>query len=135
MEHVMEFLKKTVNFIRSRGLNQRQFSSLLSAMGIEFEGLPYHAEVRWLSCHYVLKRFWLLHKEIRVFLETERHSPEKLDNNWLQDLAFMVDIVGYLIDLNLKHQGKQQVVTSLYDVIKAFKTSSGFGKDSGIVAM
>jgi hypothetical protein len=104
-------------------LNQWQFSSLLSEMGSEYEGLPYYAEVHWLSCHYVLKHFWLLHEVFRVFLETKGHSQEKLDDNdWLQDLAFMVDIAGHLSDLNLKLQGKQQVVTSLYDAIEAFKT-------------
>jgi hypothetical protein len=54
MEHVMKFVMKTVNFIRSRGLNRQLFYSLLSEMRSEFEGLPYYAEVRWLSCHYVL---------------------------------------------------------------------------------
>ena len=49
-------------------------------------------------------------------------SPDKLcDDNWVQDLAFMVDITWHLNDLNLKLQGKRQVVVSLYDSIKAFK--------------
>jgi hypothetical protein len=45
-------------------------------------------------------------------------------------LTFTVDISGHLNDLNLKLQGKQELVTSLYDAIKAFKTSSAFGKDN-----
>ncbi|PNF14661.1 hypothetical protein B7P43_G11733 [Cryptotermes secundus] len=51
MNYVLQFVEKVVNFIRSRGLNQRQFSSLLSA------------EVRCLSCYSVLKRFSLLREE------------------------------------------------------------------------
>ncbi|PNF30094.1 hypothetical protein B7P43_G03134 [Cryptotermes secundus] len=120
--HVLQFVKKVVNFIRSRGLNQRQFSSLLSDIGCEFESLPYYAEVRWLSCYSVLKRFWLLREEIKSFLEMKGESPDKLcDDNWVQDLAFMVDITWHLNDLNLKLQGKRQLVVSLYDSIKAFK--------------
>ena len=59
-----------------------------------------------------------------MFLETKDQSPEKVDdNNWLQDLAFKVDITGHLNDLNSKLKGKQQVITSLSDVINAFKTN------------
>ncbi|KAJ8874251.1 hypothetical protein PR048_025094 [Dryococelus australis] len=43
------------------------------------------------------------------------------DDNWLQDLAFMVAITGHLNDLSLKMQGKDQLVISMYDRIKAFK--------------
>jgi hypothetical protein len=35
----------------------------------------------------------------------------------------MIDITGHLNDLNVKLQGKEQVVASLYDAIKAFKTN------------
>ena len=38
-----------------------------------------------------------------MFLETKCKLPEKLDeSNLLQDLAFMVGIMGQLNDLNLK---------------------------------
>jgi len=36
-------------------------------------------------------------------------------------VAFIIDITGHLNVVNLKLQGNQQVVTLLYDVIKAFK--------------
>ncbi|PNF29810.1 hypothetical protein B7P43_G10575 [Cryptotermes secundus] len=115
--NVLQFVKKVVNFIQSGGLNQRQFSLLYLSIldiGCEFESLPYYAEVRWHSCYSVLKRFWLLREE--------GESPDKLcDDNWVQDLAFMVDITWHLNDLNLKLQGKRQLVVSLYDSIKAFK--------------
>ncbi|PNF38763.1 hypothetical protein B7P43_G14030, partial [Cryptotermes secundus] len=49
-------------------------------------------------------------------------SPDKLcDDNWVQDLAFMVDIICHLNYLNVKLQGKRELVVSLYDSIKAFK--------------
>jgi hypothetical protein len=48
--------------------------------------------------------------------------PNKLcDDNWVQDFACMVNITCHLNDLNLKLQGKRQVVVSLYDSIKGFK--------------
>ncbi|KAJ8875997.1 hypothetical protein PR048_023905 [Dryococelus australis] len=86
------------------------------------ESLPYHAEVRWLSCFNVLERFWLLREEIRLFLEMKGESVDQLcDDNWLQDLAFMVDMTGHLNDLNLMLQGKDQLVILMYDHIKVFK--------------
>lgn len=36
-------------------------------------------------------------------------------------MAFLINITGHLNVLNLKLQGKEQVFTLLYDVIKAFK--------------
>ncbi|KAJ8889169.1 hypothetical protein PR048_008663 [Dryococelus australis] len=122
LEYVLRCVKKVVNFICSQGLNQHQFSGLLKDVGSEFEGFPYHAEVCRLSCFNVLKQFWLLHEEIKLFLEVKDESVGQLcDDNWLQDLAFMVDMKGYLNYLNLKLQGKYQVVISMYDYIKAFK--------------
>lgn len=41
-------------------------------------------------------------------------------------MAFIIDITGHLNVLNLKIQGNQQVVTLLYDVIKAFKAKLRF---------
>jgi len=40
---------------------------------------------------------------------------------WLQDLSFMVDITKHLSNLNLKLQGKDQIITNINDHIKAFK--------------
>ena len=48
MDNVMKVVVQTVNFIRSRGLNHRQFDNLLRDKDHNY-GLPYHTEVRWLS--------------------------------------------------------------------------------------
>ena len=80
MDHILSYVKKTINVIRSRGLNQRQFSSLLSKMESGYETLIYYTEVRWLSCYKVLKRFWELRNEIKIFLEIKNKSIEELKN-------------------------------------------------------
>lgn len=41
-----------------------QFSQLLEDMGYQFTGVPFYKEVRWLPCHGVLKRSYLLRPEI-----------------------------------------------------------------------
>jgi hypothetical protein len=51
-------------FYSISGTESTPVSFLLSDIGCEFDSLPYYAEVHWLSCYSVLKRFWLLREEI-----------------------------------------------------------------------
>lgn len=46
----------------------------------------------------------------------EFHSAE-----WMQDLAFMVDVTEHLNNLNKQLQGRNKVVTQYYDSIRSFK--------------
>ncbi|UYV81730.1 GTF2IRD2B [Cordylochernes scorpioides] len=122
MENVLTPIKKFINFIRSRGLNQRQFSLFLTELESEYSGLSYYTEVRWLSCSKVLKQFWDLKEIICQFLITKNQDITSFsDQVWLQDFSFMVDITKHLSDLNLKLQGKDQIITNMCDQVNAFK--------------
>ncbi|UYV70371.1 hypothetical protein LAZ67_7002744 [Cordylochernes scorpioides] len=122
MENVLTPIKKFINFIRSRGLNQRQFSLFLTELESEYSGLSYYIEVRWLSCSKVLKQFWDLKEEICQFLITKNQDITLFsDQVWLQYFSFMVDITKHLSDLNLKLQGKDQIITNMCDQVSAFK--------------
>ncbi|UYV78105.1 hypothetical protein LAZ67_16000132 [Cordylochernes scorpioides] len=122
MENVLTPIKKFINFIRSRGLNQRQFSLFLTELESEYSGLSYYTEVRWLSCSKVLKQFWDLKEEICQFLITKNQDITLFsDQVWLQYFYFMVDITKHLSDLNLKLQGKDQIITNMCDQVNAFK--------------
>jgi hypothetical protein len=76
----------------------------------------------WLSCSKVLKQFWDLKEEICQFLMSKNQDITLFsDTVWLQDLSFMVDITKHLSDLNLKLQGKDQIITNMCDQVNAFK--------------
>ena len=81
--------------------------------------------MRWLSRGRCLSRFWKLKNAVHDFLEVNNELPDEsallIDNNWLFNFAFLVDITSHLNDLNLKLQGKIKLFPSLVDCIKAFK--------------
>ena len=117
----MQVVVRTVNFIRARGLNHRQFDSLLSDKGFPY-GVPYYTDVRWLSGGAVLKRFFDLREEIEKFVKKKgKLVLEFQSSEWMQDLAFMVDVTQHLNYLKKMLQGRKRLVTQYYDTIRAFK--------------
>ncbi|UYV64114.1 K02A2.6-like, partial [Cordylochernes scorpioides] len=82
MSDVLKPVISTVNFIRSFGLNHRQFRQFIAEIGET--DLPYHTAVRWLSCGKVLQRFFELRAVIEIFLN-EKHRPltELQNKAWL----------------------------------------------------
>jgi len=122
MKEVMDVVVKTVNFIRSRGLNHRQFQSFLTDMDSEYGELLYHTEVRWMSRGNVLKRFYALRNEIDLFMKMKNRAvPMLADSTFQCNLAFLSDITHHLNELNLKLQGKKQIITQMYHHVKSFK--------------
>lgn len=121
-DHVMKKVVKAVNFIRSRGLNHRQFKEFLDEIECEYGDVLYYSEVRWLSRGKVLQRFLNLIEEIKIFLIEKSQPVDYLeDSNWICDLAFLTDICGHLNDLNQKLQGKCQLITKLHGDVSAFR--------------
>ena len=112
-KEVMDLLVvvKTINFIRSRGLNHRQFKSFFVDMGSEYGELLYHSEVRWLGRGKVLKRFFTLRNKIALFMETKNKPvPLLADSTFQCNLTFLIDITQHLNELNLKLQRKNRLL-------------------------
>ncbi|XP_073330798.1 general transcription factor II-I repeat domain-containing protein 2A-like [Pagrus major] len=122
LNNVMKTVVSTINFIKSRGLNNRQFKELLSELESEYGDLVYHCEVRWLSRANMLARFYTLREEVRCFMEMKGKPVMELsDGKFLRDLAFMVDISKHLSELNIKLQGPNQLISSLLSNVKSFE--------------
>uniref|UniRef100_A0A8C3THQ5 Uncharacterized protein n=1 Tax=Chelydra serpentina TaxID=8475 RepID=A0A8C3THQ5_CHESE len=67
---------------------------------------------------------WELRDEINTFLEMQRKEndfPELKNSNWVCDLAFGVNILAHLNELNVNLQGKNVFVHKLYSSVTAFK--------------
>ncbi|XP_025410856.1 general transcription factor II-I repeat domain-containing protein 2-like [Sipha flava] len=103
------FIERLRKKIISRDLNQRQFSSFLNDLESEYSGLPYLTEVRWLSRSTILERFWKIKDAIQIFLVSKE-----------QDVSTLSDPM-HLSNLNLKLQGKDQIIRAINDHINAFK--------------
>lgn len=123
-KHVMEVVVSCVNFIKSRGLNHRQFQQFLHDLEAEYGDLIFYCEVRWLSKGKMLMRFYELREEVQAFMEM-KGKPELVlhlkNDAWLSDLAFLVDVIGYLNELNRNIQKQGQFVHELFAHIKSFQ--------------
>ena len=126
---VFDPVVRVINLIRARGLNNRQFKRLLDDMESEYSDVLYHSKVQWLSLGNVLRRVWNLREEILLFLEMKQidceFSSEIKKPEWVCDLAFSVDILDKLNELNIKLQGKGVFAHELFVEIVSFQVKLG----------
>jgi hypothetical protein len=62
-----------------------------------------------------------------LFTEKKNKRIEELDDGgWISDSAFFVDVTGHLNTLNEELQGKDTLITEMFDGIKAFKVKLRF---------
>jgi len=123
MQNVMSVVTKTVNFICSKGLRNtnREFQELLHSMDADFDDIPYYIEIRWLSRGKMLKRVFELKDAIQTFMESKGNSVDEFMNEeWIEDFAFLVDITPHLNELNSRLQRKGQLIHSMFDHFNAF---------------
>ncbi|KAI6655961.1 General transcription factor II-I repeat domain-containing protein 2-like [Oopsacas minuta] len=122
LENVMKLIVDVVNFIRSKGVNHREFKEFLKDLYSDYGDVLYFTSVRWLSRGVVLERVWELRDEISSFLASKgKKVPEFEDTNWISDFAFLLDMTTHLNILNSTLQGKNKLIHELYATIRSFE--------------
>ncbi|XP_053577946.1 G patch domain and ankyrin repeat-containing protein 1 isoform X1 [Bombina bombina] len=121
MKNMMEKVVSTVKFIRSKGQHHPPFQSFLTEIGSDHDDVIYFSQVPWLSRPDTLVKFWSLLGEIKSFMANKGKDVSFIDDlEWLNDLAFFVDMTKYLAELNMKLQEQDQLVNKLYEHVQAF---------------
>ncbi|XP_029641134.1 general transcription factor II-I repeat domain-containing protein 2-like [Octopus sinensis] len=119
---VMKNVVQCVNYIHAQGLNHWQFKAFLEELDLDYFDVVYFSAVRWLSRAAILKRFWNLRKEIGLFMVNKQQDVAySNDADWLNDIAFLTEITQQLSDLNVKLQGKSQLVNKMFRHICSFE--------------
>ena len=123
LENVMKLIVDVVNFIRSKGVNHREFKEVLHDLDSDYGDVIYFTSVRWLSRGAVLKRVWQLRDEISNFLASKGQKKSEFeDPTWNSDFAFLVDMTTHLNILNSTLQGKNKLIHELYATIRSYET-------------
>ncbi|XP_042234779.1 zinc finger BED domain-containing protein 5-like [Homarus americanus] len=122
LQKVLDETIKIVNYIKSKLLKSRLFSTLCSAMESAHTQLLLHTAVRWLSRGRVLSWFYELREEL-IFLTSEEFELADLLSNetWCNEVAFLADISQALNTLNKSMQGKNENILTCTDKVSFFK--------------
>ncbi|KAI6648307.1 General transcription factor II-I repeat domain-containing protein 2-like [Oopsacas minuta] len=83
----MKLIVDVVNFIRSKGVNHREFKEFLKDLDSDYGDVLYFTSVRWLSRGVVLKRVWELRDEISSFLASKDKKVPEFEALKSQDSA------------------------------------------------
>ena len=79
-----------------------------------------------------MRRFFQLRKKINEFLKEKGKKEEAdliADPRWLRELALLIDITEYLNILNVKLQGKENLISDMFTILKAFLSKLDLFKD------
>nr|XP_033332759.1 general transcription factor II-I repeat domain-containing protein 2-like [Megalopta genalis] len=121
-DNVVSVVVKTTNTIQTYGLQNSQFRSFLEELEAEYVELPYHTNIKWLSCGKILDKYYNLLAEIDLLMNMVGDPvPELQSDHWIADLAFMCDIIHHLNALNVSLQEERKTIIDLFDLIQAFK--------------
>ena len=114
---------KIVNFIKSRSLLTRLFTTLCDEMSSHHKSLLLHSEVRWLSRAKVLTRLYELRDEVYLFLMDRKNElvAKLTDCDWIEKLLYLSYVFEKLNCLNMSLQGESMNILRAINKIEAFK--------------
>ncbi|KAE8737121.1 hypothetical protein FOCC_FOCC017419 [Frankliniella occidentalis] len=120
---VLAAIVKMVNEIKAHPLQTRLFKILCEEVGAAYTSLLFYSKARWLSRGKVTRRLITLRSEVREFLYAKQ-SPLATywdDPKFVQQVAYLADILEKLNELNVSMQGRNANVLTLSDKINGFQ--------------
>ena len=118
---IFKVLVKIVNYVQSLALNTRLFRKICQDMESNFEVLPFHTPVRWLSAGKILNRIFTLKEELMEFLQCKgKYDFKNILAESELEFAYFINIFSILNKLNLQLQGKGVNLFTHQGIIKAF---------------
>ena len=108
-------------YIPSNALHHRQFRELFQLNETFAEDILYHTAVRWLSQGEASRRVLQLRKEIMKYYSTKNEDCPLLNTDFVITLAFLVDFLTHVNNLNKSLQGKGTRVCFMHKKVLDFK--------------
>ena len=114
-------MNRIILYIRANALHHRQFREILQLSETSAEDILYDTAVCWLSHGETSRRVLHLRKEITDYYSTKNKDCPLQNSSFLTSLAFMVDFLSHVNNLNQSLQGKATTVCSMYKKVLAFR--------------
>ena len=114
-------VNQIIIYIRANALHHRQFRQLLQLSETSAEDILYHTAVRWLSRGQTSLRVLQLRKEIVEYYSTKNKDCPLMNNDFLTSLAFLVDFLTLVNNLNQSLQGKGTTICFMYKKVLDFQ--------------
>ena len=114
-------VNQIILYIHANALHHRQFRELLQLSETSAEDILYHTAVRWLSQGQTSRRVLQLHKEIVEYYFTKNKDCPLMNNDFLISLAFLVDFLSHVDNLNQSLQGKGITICFMYKKVLDFQ--------------
>lgn len=120
--HVTDIISMLTKYLLKSVLRRRSFKSFLTESEAVHSDVPYHTPVRWLSIVDICQRVYEVLDDVVNFLSStnEKSFPQLSEKSFVDDLAFVTDILVRLNIFNKSLQGNNLFVHELYKTLTSF---------------
>ena len=120
LNDTLKDVNRIILYIRANA-HHRQFQELLQLSETSAEDILYHTAVRWLSQGETSRRVLQLRKEILEYYSTKNKDCPLQNKSFLTSLAFLVDFLSHVNNLNRSLQGKDTTICIMHKKVSDFR--------------
>ena len=114
MSNMRKLVTTTVKWIRVNALNRRRFKMFLADNDADYDDLVMFTAVQWLNHAKCLESMHDLLPEVKTFAEGKKGIAQLDNEEWVADLAFILDINTHLSFANRTLQVNNKLCHDLY---------------------